>query len=470
MRSARPLATIPLALIAIGGCGTRAPLPVDTGSPGGCATGDAGREPLPDSPNVIVVLTDDQGYSDVGVFGAQGFTTPNLDRLAADGVRLTNFYVGAPKCSPSRAALLTGSYPLRVGITDVLQAGSSVGLNPGEVTIADLLKSVGYATAAVGKWHLGDRRIFLPTRQGFDEYFGLPYSNDMTPLPLLENEDVIEYSPDLSQLTKRYTERALDFITRNQQNRFFLYFAHSMPHVPIAASDDFKGKSARGLYGDVIMEIDWSVGQVLAKLDELGIADRTLVVFASDNGPWLLYGNHAGSAQPLREGKFTTFEGGQRVPGIIRWPDRLEGNRVSSEIVTAMDLLPTIAAITGAALPACTIDGRNVLPILEGAPGGASPPTSMYFYAGAELQAVRAGQWKLHLPHSYETVTEPGMDGEPGQEASRDISMSLFDLDADPGETTDLSEQHPDVVSELMGAAAAFDADLKKNQRPPGRF
>jgi arylsulfatase A len=416
------------------------------------------------------VLTDDQGYSDVGVFGAQGFTTPNLDRLAAEGVQLTNFYVGAPTCSPSRAALMTGSYPVRVGMTDVLQPSSTIGLNPREVTIADLLKSVGYATAAVGKWHLGDRQIFLPTRQGFDEYFGLPYSNDMTPLPLLENEDVIEYSPDLSQLTKRYTDKAMDFITRNQQKPFFLYFAHSMPHVPIAASDDFKGKSARGLYGDVIMEIDWSVGQILAKLDELGIANKTLVVFASDNGPWLLYGNHAGSAQPLREGKFTTFEGGQRVPGIVRWPDRLEGNRVSNEVVTAMDLLPTIAAITGAALPTCTIDGRNVLPILEGSPSGASPPTTMYFYARAELQAVRAGQWKLHLPHSYETVPEPGMDGDPGEEASRDIPMSLFDLDADPGETTDLSEQRPDVVSELMTAAAAFDADIKKNQRSAGRF
>jgi arylsulfatase len=468
---ARALTTIPFALIGLGGCGTSASAPVDAGSfDGSWAGDDARRDPLPDSPNVIIVLTDDQGYADVGVFGAQGFTTPNLDRLAAEGVRLTSFYVGAPTCSPSRAALLTGSYPVRVGMTDVLRPNSTFGLNPGEVTIADLLKSVGYATAAVGKWHLGDRPIFLPTRQGFDEYFGLPYSNDMTPLPLLENEDVVEYSPDLSQLTKRYTQRALDFITRNQQNRFFLYLAHSMPHVPIAASDDFKGKSARGLYGDVVMEIDWSIGQILAKLDELGIANNTLVVFASDNGPWLLYGNHAGSAQPLREGKFTTFEGGQRVPGIVRWPDRLEGNRVSGEVVTAMDLLPTIAAITGAALPTCAIDGRNVLPILDGSPGGAGPPTTMYFYAGTALQAVRAGRWKLHLPHGYETVTEPGMDGEAGQEASRDIAMSLFDLDADPGETTDLAEQHPDVVSELMGVAAAFDADLAKHRRAPGRF
>jgi arylsulfatase A len=470
VRSTGTLAAISLALIAVGACRTRAPLALAPASPSGGAPADARRDPLPNSPNVIIVLTDDQGYADVGVFGAQGLTTPNLDRLAAEGVRLTNFYVGAPVCSPSRAALLTGSYPIRVGITDVLKPNSPIGLNPQEVTIADLLKSVGYATAAIGKWHLGDAKTFLPTRQGFDEYFGLPYSNDMTPLPLLQNEDVIELSPDLSRLTKRYTERALDFITRNQQNLFFLYFAHTMPHVPIAASDDFKGKSARGLYGDVIMEIDWSVGQILAKLDELGIANKTLVVFASDNGPWLLYGNHAGSARPLREGKFTTFEGGQRVPGIVRWPDRIEGNHVSREVVTAMDLLPTIAAITGATLPTWTIDGRNVLPILESSPGGASPPTTMYFYAGSELQAVRAGQWKLHLPHGYKTVTEPGMDGDPGLESPRDIPMSLFDLDADPGETTDLARQHPDVVSELMGGAAAFDADIKKNARPPGRF
>ncbi len=268
------------------------------------------------------MLTDDQGYSDVGVFDAQGFTTPNLDRLATEGVKLTNFYVGAPICSPSRAALMTGSYPVRVGMTDVLKPGSHIGLNPQEVTIADLLKSVGYATAAIGKWHLGDAKIFLPTRQGFDEYFGLPYSNDMTPLPLLENEDVIEESPDLSQLTKRYTQKAFDFITRNQQNRFFLYFAHTMPHVPIAASDDFKGKSARGLYGDVIMEIDWSVGQILAKLDELGIANNTLVVFASDNGPWLLYGNHAGSAGPSARASSRPSRADSACPGSCAGPTR----------------------------------------------------------------------------------------------------------------------------------------------------
>jgi arylsulfatase len=275
---------------------------------------DAGPDRPANRPNVIIFLTDDQGYADVGSFGAQGFTTPNLDRLAAEGIRLTSFYAAANICSPSRAALMTGSYPPRVGLTGNLQPNSSIGLNSQEVTIAELLKSSGYATAAVGKWHLGDDPSFLPTRQGFDEYFGLPYSNDMTPLPLLENEDVLEYSPDLSQLTKRYTEKALDFITRNQQTPFFLYLAQTMPHVPLAVSDDYKGRSAKGLYGDVIMEVDWSMGQILDTLAELGIANDTLVVFASDNGPWLPYGNHAGSAVPLREGKITTFEGEQHGP------------------------------------------------------------------------------------------------------------------------------------------------------------
>ena len=349
-------------------------------------------------------------------------------------------------------------------MTDVLRPGSTSGSIPGGDHRR--LAQVGRLRDG-GDWQVapGRRQSFLPTRQGFDEYFGLPYSNDMTPLPLLENEDVIEYSPDLSQLTKRYTEKALDFITRNEQNLFFLYSrahdaAYSHRGFGRLQGQERAGSVRRRHHGDRL------VGRAdPGEARRAGIANKTLVVFASDNGPWLLYGNHAGSARPLREGKFTTFEGGQRVPGIVRWPDQIEGDRVSDEVVTAMDLLPTIAAITGAALPTCTIDGRNVLPILEGSPGGASPPTTMYFYAGAELQAVRAGQWKLHLPHSYETVTEPGMEGDPGQEASRDIPMSLFDLDADPGETTDLSEQHPDVVSELMGAAAAFDADLKKNER-----
>jgi arylsulfatase A len=421
-------------------------------------------------PNVIVVLTDDQGYADVGAFGARGFTTPHLDRLASEGMLFTSFYAAAPICSPSRAALMTGSYPVRVGVTDVLFPDSDTGLNPEELTVAELLKASGYATAAVGKWHLGDDETFLPTRQGFDQYFGLPYSNDMTPLPLLEGEEAIEESPDLSQLTRRYTARALEFIEAHRQSPFFLYLAHSMPHIPLAVSDAFNGQSEQGLYGDVIMELDWSVGQILDSLDALGLARDTLVVFTSDNGPWLSYGNDAGSAGPLRGGKWTTFEGGQRVPGIMRWPRRIKGNVVSSEVVTTMDLFPTLAAITGAPLPAWPIDGRSLLPLLEGASDASSASDGVYFYyyLGVELQAVRHGRWKLHLPHSYKTVTEAGSDGDPGQEGSSDIPLSLFALDTDPGETTNLAAQSPELVTQLTEAAAAFDADIKSNQRPIG--
>jgi arylsulfatase len=439
-------------------------LPACTGR-GNTVTATSG---VANRPNVIIVFTDDQGYGDVGAFGAVGFTTPHLDRLAAEGIRFTNFYSAAPICSPSRAALLTGSYPVRVGVTGVLEPESLVGLNLEEVTIAELLKSVGYATAAIGKWHLGDDPTFLPTRQGFDEYFGLPYSNDMEPLPLLENEAAIEENPDLAQLTQRYTERARDFIARNREQPFFLYLAHTMPHVPLAVSDAFKGQSEQGLYGDVMMEIDWSVGQLLEALDELEIAGNTLVAFASDNGPWLAYGNHAGSAGPLREGKFTTFEGGQRVPGILRWPDRIQKSSVSADVVTTMDLLPTIAAITEAALPAWPIDGRSILPILEGSPGDS--PAPLYFYGGGELEAVRDGNWKLHLPHSYQTVTDPGVDGKLGARTWPNLPLSLFDLDADPGETTNLAEQYPEVVNRLTEAAAAFDADIQQNRRPIGEL
>ena len=447
---------------------------------------DASHAEVSNKPNVIIILTDDQGYADVGCYGAEGFTTPHLDHMADEGVQFTSFCSAAPVCSPSRAALLTGCYPIRVGITDVLfphgpsfaEGRTGIGLNPQEVTIAELLKPAGYATAAIGKWHLGDDQPFLPTRHGFDEYFGLPYSNNMgpeqdpefPPLPLLQDEEVIEVDPDQSQLTTRYTEKACDFIERKRQRPFFLYLAHSMPHVPLAVSRKFEGHSERGLYGDVIMEIDWSVGRILDKLDELGIGDNTLVVFASDNGPWLLYGNHAGSAGPYREGKMTTFDGGQRVPCIMRWPARIAGKSTSKEVVTTMDLLPTIAAIAGAELPQWTIDGKNILPIIEGQPGAKSPHEAIYFYDGVELQAVRTGQWKLHFSHSYRTVIQPGVDGEPGLEELRDLELSLYDLEQDPSEATNLAAQHPELVSQLTTAATAFDADLKANQRPAGRL
>jgi len=294
----------------------------------------------------------------------------------------------------------------------------------------------------------------------------------MTPLPLLENEQAIEYEPDLSQLTKRYTERARDFITENRERPFLLYFAHSMPHIPLAVSENFAGSSDAGLYGDVVTELDGSVGELMDTLEELGIARDTLVVFTSDNGPWLAYGNHAGSTGPLREGKWTTFEGGQRVPGIVRWPRRIDGNGVSTDIVSAMDLFPTIAAITGALPPPWPIDGRSILPILEGASEATAPPEAVYFYyyLGAELQAVRNGRWKLHLAHSYKTSPAPGADGARGSEEYKDIPVSLFDLDADPGEATNVAAQYPDLVTQLTDAAMAFDTSIKQNLRPAGQL
>jgi len=302
----------------------------------GCAPGlgrftenSSGRKP-----NFVIIFTDDQGYADVGCFGAKGFATPNLDRMAAEGTKFTDFYSAAPVCSPARAALLTGCYPRRVSIPRVLFPRDNIGLNPEEITIAELLKKRGYATACIGKWHLGHLPQFLPTSQGFDYYFGLPYSNDMSPLPLIEGNQAIEHDPDQNTLTQRYTEKAVDFITKNKDRPFFLYLPHTMPHVPLGVSENFKGKSARGLYGDVIMEIDWSVGKILQTLKKLNLDEQTLVIFTSDNGPWLSKGKHGGKADPLRDGKFSTYEGGMRMPCIMRWPGKIPPAKVCSEIAT----------------------------------------------------------------------------------------------------------------------------------------
>jgi len=419
-------------------------------------------------PNFIIILTDDQGYADVGVYGAQGFETPSLDRLAREGIRFTSFYMANSACSPSRAALLTGSYPDRIGIPVVLGPRSTIGLNPEEITIAELLKSRGYATAAVGKWHLGDHPLFLPTNQGFDAYFGLPYSNDMSPdprnnprpharlhppLPLIRDTTIIEQEPNQSTLTRRYTEEAIAFIEAHAGQPFFVYLAYTFPHVPLYASDEFRGTTEQGLYGDVIREIDWSVGRILATLERLGLDEHTLVAFTSDNGPWLIFGNHAGSAGPLREGKGTTFEGGQRVPGIVRWPGHVPAGQVSDELVTAMDFLPTLARLADAELPADrVIDGHDIWPLLAGAPGARSPYQRFFYYRAGQLQAVRSGRWKLHVPHAYRTTVGGviGRDGTPGSYAQAEIGLSLFDLEADIGETTDVAAQHPEVVERLL--------------------
>jgi arylsulfatase A-like enzyme len=442
------------------------------------------------TPNVVVVFTDDQGYQDVGCFGSPKIKTPNLDRMAAEGMRFTDFYVAQAVCSASRAALMTGCYSNRVGILGALGPGSKQGISDKEMTIAQLVKKRDYATAIFGKWHLGDRPQFLPTRHGFDEYFGLPYSNDMwphhptngkayPPLPLIEGEKTIATNPDQTQLTTWYTERAVKFIEKNRQRPFFLYVAHNMPHVPLFVSDKFKGKSERGLYGDVIMEIDWSVGQILETLKRLDLDSQTLVIFTSDNGPWLSYGDHAGSALPLREGKGTMFDGGCRVPCIMRWPGKIPAGRMCNELAATIDVLPTIAGLIGVELPKDrVIDGRDIWPLMEGRPGAKSPHEAYYCYWNRELQAVRSRQWKLHFPHDYRTLAgAPGSGGKPGPYRQAKIGAELFDLSNDIEEKVNLADKHPEVVRRLEALAEQAREDLGdsltkrpgKNVREAGR-
>ncbi|MDP2325864.1 MAG: sulfatase, partial [Gammaproteobacteria bacterium] len=420
-------------------------------------------------PNVIIVYTDDQGYADAGLYGATEFTTPNLDRMANEGIRFTSFYSMANACSPARAALLTGCYPVRVGIPNVLgpnkrSEGNATGLHPDEVTLAEVLKAAGYATACFGKWHLGDIPEFMPRSQGFDEYYGIPYSNDMWPkhptatgypdLPLYNGTQVVEWNPDMDTLTARFTEKAVNFIQRHHDQPFFVYLPHPMPHVPLGVSEKFRGKSKPGAYGDVIMEIDWSVGQILATVKDLGIDENTIVVFTSDNGPWLSYGNHAGSALPLREGKGSTWDGGHRVPCIVRWPGQIPAGQVSDAMVGNFDFFPTLAALAGAEVPQDpAIDGRDIRPVLQGHSAD-SPHDYLYFYLQSELQAVRKGPWKLHLPHEYRSLEgEPGADGIPGPYVQKKTPLALYNLESGFAEAVDVSGAHPEVVAELRVAA-----------------
>lgn len=435
----------------------------------------------PRPPNVIVIFCDDMGYGDIGPFGCKAYATPHLDRMAREGRKFTNFHVSQAVCSASRTALLTGCYNNRVGINGALGPGSRIGIHANEMTMAEVFKQKGYATGMAGKWHLGHHPQFLPTRHGFDEYFGLPYSNDMwphhpeakkgtyPPLPLIEGEKVIdaEVTPDEQpNLTTWYAERAVKFIERNQDRPFFFYLAHSMPHVPLFVSDKFKGKSGAGLYGDVIQEIDWSVGQVLDALRRHKLDDNTLVVFTSDNGPWLSYGTHAGSAGPLREGKGTAWEGGTRVPCLMRWPGKLPAGTTSEAMLMTIDLLPTFAQLIGAKLPAHKIDGLDVWPLLAGVPGAKNPHESYWsYYAQNELQAIFSpdGKWKLQLPHGFRTLAgrPGGKDGIPAKyEPARVAEPQLYDLQADLGEKTDVASSHPAVVQQLLAHAEKARADL----------
>ena len=429
-------------------------------------------------PNVVIVFVDDLGYGDLGAYGAPGNETPNLDRMCADGMRFTDFYVPQAVCGASRAGLLTGCYPNRLGLLGAPGPKAVHGIHEREMTIAEAVKQQKYATAMFGKWHLGHRPRFLPPRHGFDAYFGLPYSNDMWPhhpedpnypaLPLIEGERTIAENPDQTRLTTWYTERAVAFVEQNRDRPFFLYVAHNMPHVPLFVSEKFKGKSARGLYGDVVMEIDWSVGEILAAIARCGLDDRTLVFFCSDNGPWLSYGDHGGSAGPLREGKGTAWEGGVRVPGIMRWPGRIPAKSVCREPAMTIDMLPTIAGLAGAALPPHVIDGKDILPLMTAAPDARSPHEALYFYWGNDLHAVRSGSLKLHLPHAYHTMEgrQRGAGGKPGKYAPARTELALYDLAADIGEKHDLAAQRPDLVSSLTERGRAFDAALAKTRRP----
>lgn len=452
-------------------------------------------------PNFIVIFTDDQGYGDLGCYGSPDIRTPNIDRMAAEGIRFTCFY-GAPFSGPSRAQLMTGCYPARVSHAGNPGPSSPTGLNPDEITIAELLKSKGYATMCVGKWHLGDAPEFLPTSQGFDSYFGIPFSNDMwryhprmapresddslmaairtravytgfagegsyyppnggfpNDLPLMFNQEVIELNPDQRQLTTRYTEAALSFIEKQKDHPFFLYLAHNMPHVPLFVSEKHEGKSFRGLYGDVMTEVDWSVGRILVHLDKLGIAENTLVIFTSDNGPWLQYGIDGGSAGPFREGKGTVYEGGLRVPAIFRWPGKILPGQITGAVAGNYDLLPTLAAIAGAKVPSDRIiDGCDIWPILTGK-STISPHDYFHYMAGSRPNKVnylgiRNDRWKLLV-----NINDEGMV----------VGKELYDLGADPGEKFNRLEMNTKMAALLRDQAQAFYDDLLKNIRPVGQ-
>jgi arylsulfatase A len=431
-----------------------------------------GLLPLPasaETPNVVVIFADDLGYRDLSCYGNPKIRTPNLDRLAAEGSRFTDFYVPQAVCSASRSALLTGCYPNRIGILGALSPTSKNGIHENETTLAELLKAKGYATAIYGKWHLGHHAKFLPKKHGFDDYYGLPYSNDMWPkhptskfpdLPLIDGDKTVATNPDQSKLTTAYTERGIQFIEQNKDKPFFLYMPHSMPHVPIFVSETRKNASKAGLYGDVIEELDWSVGQILDTLTRLKLDRKTLVIFTSDNGPWLSYGNHAGTATGFREGKGTTFEGGVRVPCIARLPGLIPPGTVCKAPAMTIDLLPTIAKLCEAGLPKTTIDGKEITHLLRNPTFGVSTQQAYFFYWGKELQAVRFGKWKLHFPHNYAKLTATGNDGQPGKYTPTKLELSLFDLEADPAETKNLAAGQKEIVLTIEGIADRMRRDL----------
>lgn len=431
---------------------------------------DSNTKEQAQKPNVIIIFCDDLGYGDIGPFGAQHHQTPNLNRMASEGIKLTDFYVSSGVCTPSRASLMTGSYPRRVdmhvngtppgksNMRQVLFAVADKGLNPEEETIADLLNGAGYATAMIGKWHLGDQPEVLPTRQGFDYYYGIPYSNDMgerqfdenPPLPLMINEEVAEAPVDQYLLTRHYTAESLKFIKEKRNEPFFLYLAHNMPHNPVHASDAFKGKSQNNTYGDAVEEIDWSVGEILNLLDSLELSENTLVIFTSDNGAAPQFG---GINAPLTGNKGSVEEGGMRVPALFRWKGKIPESSVNSELVTSMDILPTVAALASAAMPSRKIDGKDISDILFRNGEAKSPHEAFYYYQVDQLQAIRSGDWKLYLPLENKRLFVHNDERAPAK-------ARLYNLKADMREMNDLSEDFPDIVQSLISLAEEAMVEL----------
>ncbi|MHC4743201.1 MAG: sulfatase-like hydrolase/transferase [Planctomycetota bacterium] len=426
---------------------------------------DRPSDSVSDKPNFIIVFTDDQGYQDIGCFGSPSIKTPNLDKMADEGVRFTSFYAQTV-CGPSRAALMTGCYPLRVA-----KRNNQVDVHPylhtKEITVAEVLKDAGYATACFGKWDLAGHRQkgydsnLLPTRQGFDYFFGTPTSNDSV-VNLLRNEQVIERSADMNTLTRRYTDEAIAFIRANKDKPFFIYIPHTMPHTKLGASDEFRGKSKQGLYGDVIEEIDHNVGRILSTVKELALDKKTYVIFTSDNGPWEIKKAHGGSALPLRGAKTSTWEGGLRVPCIMRAPGRIPPATVCDEIASTMDILPTLAKLAGTeASTDRVIDGHDIAPLMHGQKGATSPTEAFYYYQHTHLQAVRSGKWKLHLPRPANPPWTPNWARHIKQEDVFEIKEPLlFDLQNDIGEQTDVAKSHPDVVARLLELGEKARADI----------
>lgn len=444
--------------------------------------------PAADKPNFIIIFTDDQGYNDLGCFGSKTIKTPHLDQLAAEGRKFTNFHVPCSVCSPSRAALLTGCYPKRIGMhRHVIFPSDTHGLNPEETTIADLLKSQGYATACIGKWHLGHLPELLPRAQGFDSYYGIPYSNDMFhpdnkgkravrrdaswknpgncltdwKAPLVENEEIIELPVDQRSITRRYTDRAISFVKQNKDQPFFLYLPHSMPHVPLFVPEDAYDPDPANAYKCVIEHIDSEVGRLVQTLRDLNLERSTYLIFTSDNGPWLQYKNHGGSADPLRAGKGTTFEGGQRVPCIMWAPGRIPGGTSSDAFTSTLDLLPTIASLIGTPLPERRIDGLDISETVIGE--AASPRKEMLYYSSrGELQGLRQGEWKLLLLK--------GKGGKKGKnKGNKSTTPHLFNLKDDIGETTNLAAKHPEKVKSLSRRMDKLDREITTHSRPVWR-